>query len=123
MPYQQNRNPDPAKPANDKPATDSGGHRTPAGSNYGDHVPDRGQPRRNDDRDHASEPTMGDYYTGGGNIDKVGEQPAPQHPHAGGTGSLDTTAEPCPGDDKTDVKRNKSFDTPHTHSSTTPRNV
>ena len=33
---------------------DPGGHRTGAGSDYGDWVPDRGQPRRNDDR--AAEP-------------------------------------------------------------------
>jgi len=59
-------------------------------------------------------------------VKPAGDKPAADsggHPHAGGTGSLDTTAEPCPGDEKADVKRNKGFDTPHTHSSTTPRNV
>jgi hypothetical protein len=64
-----------------------------------------------------------DKKAGGGKIEQVGEQRAPQHPEAGDTGGTNTTAQPCPGDRAADEKRNKSFDTPHTHSSTTPRNV
>lgn len=76
---------------------DSGGHRTPAGSTYGDYVPDRGQPRRNMDMDH--DPVVADFDTGGDKAEADKEE---------------TVAE---------ANRNKSFDTPHVHSSTTTRKV
>jgi hypothetical protein len=74
---------------------ESGGHRSPAGSTYGDYVPDRGQPRRSMDIDQ--EPNLRDYETGEDEADKE-----------------ETIAE---------ANRNKSFDTTHVHSSATVRKV
>lgn len=92
---------------------DSGGHRTPAGSTYGDFVPDKGQPRKNDDRDaNPANRAMGDYYTGGGNIDRIPDEPAARKSAA------DDEEERIAQD-----KRNKSFDTTHVHKSTTSRKV
>lgn len=90
---------------------DSGGHRTASGGTYGDFVPDRAGPRKNDKRE--SDPQMGDYYTGGGNIDRIAEEPAaPKAPKA------DDDAERSAEDN-----RNKSFDTSHVHTSTTSRKI
>jgi hypothetical protein len=74
---------------------ESGGHRSTAGSTYGDYVPDRGQPRRNMNLDQ--DPNMADYETGEETADKE-----------------EAIAE---------ANRNKSFDTTHVHSSTTVRKV
>ncbi len=110
---------------NPRPAA-SGGHRSPAGSDYGDYVPDRGQPRENDDRD--AEPPMGDYYTGGGDIDQMAERPPADERGERGTASRsrrDATDSSQAQREETahEANANKEFDTPHTHSSTTPRNV
>jgi hypothetical protein len=93
----------------------SGGTRSTAGGTYGDFVPDK--PRGNDDRERE-DPPMGDYYTGGGNIDRLGEEPAgrPQPPEA--SDAAQDEAEKVAEDN-----RNKPFDTTHTHSSTTSRKV
>lgn len=90
----------------------SGGTRTAAGGTYGDHVPDK--PRDNDDREREA-PAMGDYYTGGGNIDRLGEEPAG---HGKRPEAAQDEAEKVAEDN-----RNKDFDTTHTHSSTTSRKV
>lgn len=106
----------------------SGGTRTSAGGTYGDFVPTAGQPRANDDRD--AEPTMGDYYTGGGNIDRIAEEPgaADRAPRAADQ-EQDERREPR---DRTEAEReetsaeanrNKGFDTTHVHSATTSRKV
>jgi hypothetical protein len=104
---------------------DSGGRRTKAGGTYGDWVPDRGQ-----------EPLMGDYYTGGGNIDRLAEEPGsaardqpdspsaretrePREPEVSGT-------KPSADDDQervAEANRNKSFDTTHVHTSGSSRKV
>jgi hypothetical protein len=104
----------------------TGGSRSRAGSDYGDFVPDRGQPRRNDDRD-ADAPAMGDYYTGGGNIDRLADEPASsRHAHAaaesGVRSPLDSTPEQKE-ETASEVRENKPFDTTHVHSSTTSRKV
>lgn len=109
---------------------DSGGHRSAAGSTYGDFVPDRGQPRKNDDRD--TDVAMGDYYTGGGNIDRMADEPAGRKPaqsNAGSTPDADTDRDaPTAGNGNdaervAEVNRNKSFDTVHVHTGTTSRKV
>jgi hypothetical protein len=93
---------------------DSGGHRSPAGSTYGDFVPDKGQPRKNDDRDaNQANPAAGEYYTGGGNIDRLANEPAARKPTAD-AGDEERIAED---------NRNKSFDTTHVHKGTTTRKI
>lgn len=110
--------------APDGHVADSGGTRTRAGSDYGDFVPERS--RRNDDRD-AGTPAMGDYYTGGGNIDRLADEPgAPRHPQAapeqpGRTPRDDTAAQK--EETAAEANRNKSFDTTHVHTSATSRKV
>lgn len=109
-----------------KPPAASGGTRTKSGTTYGDYVPDSGQPQRNDDRDAG--PAMGDYYTGGGKLDDLASQPRskPAADQAAGTqpSEDDEKKSVHPVDPKgTDVERNQSFDTPHTHASTTSRKV
>jgi hypothetical protein len=115
---------------------DSGGHRTAAGSDYGDYVPDRGQPRHNDDRDAQDDdgPPMGDYYAGGGDLEHVAGTPVkPAQPPAS-PGDQGTRAnekndkrrreEHQAADDEeriAEANRNKSFDTTHVHTGTTPR--
>jgi len=90
---------------------DSGGHRTKAGGTYGDFVPDKGQPHKNDDRDaNPVNPVMGDYYTGAGNIDRTADDPAARKPSSGD--EEERIAED---------NRNRSFDTTHIHKSTTKR--
>lgn len=89
----------------------SGGTRTSAGGTYGDHVPNAGQPRRNDDRDADRSVPGGDPYTGGGNLDRLGEKPQ----------SSDDAADEA--EKIAEDNRNKDFDTTHTHSSTTSRKV
>lgn len=110
---------------NPRPAQ-SGGHRSAAGGTYGDFVPDRGQPRRNDDRD-APDPKMGDYYTGGGNIDRLAEQPvSPSAPQAGEAASPDAEDREAVESEEERVYEdnlNKSFDTTHVHRGTTTRKV
>ncbi|HEY0856513.1 MAG TPA: hypothetical protein VGE16_05625 [Albitalea sp.] len=104
-------------------AAESGGHRSASGGTYGDFVPDRGQPRRNDDRD-ADEPKMGDYYSGGGNIDRLAEQPvSPGAPQAADTDAEKDEAAESEEERIAEANRNKSFDTTHVHSSTTTRKV
>jgi hypothetical protein len=93
----------------------SGGTRTSAGSTYGDHVPDK--PRSNDDRERE-DPPMGDYYTGGGNIDRLGEEPAGHGKRPEASDAAQDEAEKIAEDN-----RNKDFDTTHIHSSTTSRKV
>ena len=107
---------------------ESGGHRSKAGSDYGDWVPERGQPRAGDDRD--ADPAMGDYYTGGGDLMNVGRQPGSPQP-ASDKDHSGTTLTGVPGEQerieeaeaKAESNRNKDFDTPHVHSSTTSRKV
>ncbi|RQP22838.1 hypothetical protein [Piscinibacter terrae] len=89
---------------------DSGGKRSKAGSSHGDWVPDRGP-----------QPLMGDYYTGGGNIDRIAEEPgtarSKEQPAASDSGS---------GDDPervAEANRNKGFDTTHVHTSGSSRKV
>lgn len=90
---------------------ESGGHRTPAGGTYGDFVPDKGQPQQENDRDANSvKPDSGDFYTGGGNIDRTADAPA--------------TRKPSAGDEEERIaedNRNRSFDTTHIHKGTTRR--
>jgi hypothetical protein len=112
---------------------DSGGHRSAAGGTYGDFVPDRGQARKNDDRD--TDAAMGDYYTGGGNIDRLADEPAGRrasHSNAGASPDAGPQGDaPAAGgeDDDGDAERvaeanrNKSFDTAHVHTGTTTRKV
>lgn len=106
----------------------SGGTRTSAGGTYGDFVPTAGQPRANDDRDAT--PPMGDYYTGGGNIDRIAEEPgaSDRAPHAADQEPQERRAP----QDRTEAEReetvaeanrNKGFDTTHVHSGTTSRKV
>jgi hypothetical protein len=99
----------------------SGGTRTAAGGTYGDHVPSK--PRGGDDRERE-DPAMGDYYTGGGNIDRLGEEPAgrAQPPDAGEQPQAHDEAED-EAEKIAEDNRNKPFDTTHTHSSTTSRKV
>lgn len=94
----------------------SGGKRTAAGGTYGDFVPDK--PRGNDDRERDDTPPMGDYYTGGGNIDRLGEEPAGQAQRPEASDAAKDEAEKIAEDN-----RNKPFDTTHVHSSTTSRKV
>src|SRR4051794_39707291 len=116
---------------------DSGGSRTKAGGTYGDWVPDRGQPMKNNDRD-ADAPPMGDYYTGGGNIDRLAQEPgssarsdetAGQQAASGESGGKARDDSSAPGDEQSDeervaeANRNKSFDTTHVHTATTSRKV
>lgn len=107
-------------------AAESGGHRSAAGGTYGDYVPDRGQPRRNDDRD-AGEPKMGDYYTGGGNIDRLAEQPvSPSAPQSADGAARDAGKDAAVESEEERIvedNRNKSFDTTHVHSGATTRKV
>lgn len=107
-------------------AAESGGHRSAAGGTYGDFVPDRGQPRRNDDRD-ADQPKMGDYYSGGGNIDRLAEQPvSPSAPQSAGSTGPDADKDEAAESEEeriAEANRNKSFDTTHVHSGTTTRKV
>lgn len=105
-----------------------GGHRSKAGSDYGDWVPDRGQPTRNDDRDAT--PGMGGYVSGGGDLMNVGRQPGSAQPtedaqHAGTTrtGVLGEQERLDEAEAKAESNRNKDFDTTHVHSSTTSRKV
>lgn len=101
---------------------DSGGKRTKAGGTYGDWVPDRGP-----------QPLMGDYYSGGGNIDRLAEEPGsaarqqPVAPAARETRkSEDAGTKPSAGDDEervAEANRNKSFDTTHVHTSGSSRKV
>ena len=102
---------------------DSGGHRTSTGGTYGDFVPDRGQPRQNDDRD--SDPAMGDYYTGGGNIDRLADEPAARKPSASEDEKPQADERQIEDDAErvAEDNRNKSFDTAHVHTSTTSRKV
>lgn len=109
---------------------DSGGHRSPAGSTYGDFVPDRGQARKNDDRD--TDAAMGDYYTGAGNIDRLADEPAgrkPAHSNTDSNPDADTDRDTPAADSEdaaervAEANRNKSFDTPHVHTGTTSRKV
>ena len=105
---------------------DPGGHRSKAGSDYGDWVPDRGQPQRNDDID--TDPIMGDYSTGGGDLTHVPKQPGSPRPRSdqGQSGDLRTgvLGEPEGPEEATrESNANKDFDTPHVHSSTTSRKV
>jgi hypothetical protein len=113
---------------------DSGGDRSAAGSTYGDYVPNRGQPRQNDDRDHAQDQPMGDYYTGGGNLDRLAEEPATAGPQAGADpAGASPTAHPDATDEErraaaeeervAEANRNRTFDTTHVHSGTTSRRV
>ncbi|HJV61912.1 MAG TPA: hypothetical protein VJ743_13265 [Albitalea sp.] len=113
--------------APDAHPADSGGTRTRAGSDYGDFVPDRGQPRRNDDRD-AGDPAMGDYYSGGGRIDQLGEQRAsssnpPRAAEGEPTRSPQDKTLPEKEETAVESNRNKGFDTTHVHSGTTTRKV
>jgi len=80
---------------------DSGGHRTPAGSTYGDYVPDRGQPHRNDDIDQ--DPVIQENF----DIARPPEDPQAAQEE-------ERVAE---------ANRNKGFDTPHIHSSATTRKL
>jgi hypothetical protein len=108
---------------------DSGGHRSNAGGTYGDYVPDRGQPRHNDDLDQ--QPKMGDYYTGGGNIDRLAQEPgSTSHPHAPDVVPDEAGRDPQSDKEAADreeriaeANRNKGFDTTHVHSGTTTRKV
>ena len=105
---------------------DSGGSRSKAGGTYGDWVPDRGQPTKNNERD-AGTPPMGDYYTGGGNIDRLGDEPG------SGKARADEAATPKPAAEQraeqsdeervAEANRNKGFDTTHVHTSATSRKV
>jgi hypothetical protein len=102
----------------------SGGERSKAGSDYGDWVPDRGQPRRNDDRD--ADPATG------GDLMNVARQPgSPQaesdKQHAGtkrtGVPGEQERIEAEEAETRAESNRNKDFDTTHVHSSTTSRKV
>jgi hypothetical protein len=105
---------------------DPGGHRSRGGSNHGDWVPDRGQPRRNDDRD--ADPQGGP--SAGDELGPANPAAATARDRAGGSGA---TAPATPGPAATDPaaqaeaaaesNRNKDFDTPHVHSGTTTRRV
>jgi len=104
-----------------------GGHRTAGGSDYGDWVPDKGQPQRNDDRD--TDPVMQDYEATGGDLGKVPVEPGSPHPEADrereGTTRTGSFGEQVPDPDEAaaESRRNKDFDTTHVHSSTTSRKV
>src|SRR5438105_5760809 len=103
---------------------ESGGHRSKAGSDYGDWVPDRGQPQRNDDID--SDPIMGDFATGHEDMTHLPKRPGSPRPRSdeGQSGDLRTGVPGEPEKPSADESnRNKDFDTPHVHSSTTPRKV
>jgi hypothetical protein len=114
---------------------ESGGSRTKSGGTYGDWVPDRGQPMENNDRD-AGAPPMGDYYTGGGNIDRLAKEPgsaAARNDEASGPKAGDDSSGNKQNDALSDeqgdeervaeANRNKSFDTTHVHTATTSRKV
>jgi len=108
----------------------SGGERSKAGSDYGDWVPDRPDTRRNDDRG-ADDSAMGRYYTGSGDLMNVGRQPgspqAESDPKQAGTKRTGVPGEQERIDAEAEAiaesNRNKDFDTPHVHSSTTSRKV
>jgi hypothetical protein len=108
---------------------DSGGHRTGAGTDYGDWVPDSGQPRRNDDR--GAEPLGGDLSVPGTARDAGSPlaQPDRKHDDLGRSTAADAADRPDAkeaadaAEAAAESNRNKDFDTPHVHSSTTPRRV
>jgi hypothetical protein len=106
---------------------DPGGHRSPAGSDYGDWVPDRGQVRRNDDLER--DPGASNYETGDRDPMNLPFEPGSPRPRAdeGQAGDIRTGVlgepEEEPESAATESNRNKSFDTPHVHSSTTTRKV
>jgi hypothetical protein len=105
---------------------ESGGTRTKAGGTYGDYVPNRGQPRKNDDRD-AETPAMGAPSTGAGPSDRLAQEPAaPLHPQPApdvpGRSPEDKTRSERT-ETATEARENKSFDTTHVHTGTTPRRV
>lgn len=115
-----------------KPHGKSGGHRSPAGSDYGDFVPDSGQPRRNDDLD--ADPIVGDYAIGSSDPMNIPKQPGSPRPRSdqgqsgtvrtGVLGEPEERVDPKPRADEsaaTESNRNKGFDTPHLHSGTTTR--
>ncbi|HEX6364115.1 MAG TPA: hypothetical protein VFZ93_14255, partial [Albitalea sp.] len=94
----------------------SGGHRSGAGTDYGDWVPDRGQPRRNDDR--GAEPPMSDEAREAPLGRDAGSPDAPpdrKHDDPGRSTAADT---PDATEAAAESNRNKDFDTPHVHSST-----
>jgi|GEM_PF-2954399 len=104
---------------------DSGGSRTKAGGTYGDWVPDRGQPMKNNDRD-AGTPPMGDYYTGGGNIDRLAKEPgssAARNDEAAKPQAQEQREEQSDEERVSEANRNKGFDTTHVHTSATSRKV
>ncbi|HEV7913067.1 MAG TPA: hypothetical protein VGP22_04835 [Albitalea sp.] len=114
----------------DKPHGEPGGHRSPAGTDYGDFVPDSGQPRRNDDLD--ADPIAGDFETGHDDPMHIPKRPGSPRPRSdkGQSGTVRTgvlgepDGPPQPDESAaTESNRNKSFDTPHVHSGTTPRKV
>ncbi|WP_280156211.1 hypothetical protein [Piscinibacter sp. XHJ-5] len=141
---------DPSKPgseqrpggAEDKKGTHGqpGGHRSRSGSDYGDWVPDRGQPQRNDDLD-ADDPSASQHETGASDPMNLPYSPGSPRPRADGdqAGDLRTgvlgepqapagkgSRPPPPDPDEsaaTESNRNKSFDTPHVHSSGSTRKV
>ncbi len=73
---------------------DSGGSRSKAGGTYGDWVPDRGQPMKNNDRDAGTPPTGANQGEEQSDEERVAE-----------------------------ANRNKGFDTTHVHTSATSRKV
>ena len=112
-------------PGSKEPKAESGGHRSTAGGTYGDYVPDRGQPRRTMDIDHDPV-VMGDYYTGGGNIEQLGEQPrdAPKAAEEAEQVSAEEARQAAEREETiAESNRNKGFDTTHVHSGTTSRKV
>jgi hypothetical protein len=115
-----------------------GGNRSASGSDYGDWVPDRGQPRRNDDRER--DPGASNYETSGSDPMNLPYEPGSPRPRSdeGQAGDLRTGVpgepeapakgtKPQPPDPDestaTESNRNKSFDTPHVHSSGSTRKV
>ena len=91
---------------------DSGGTRTGAGGTYGDFVPERVKPQAKEEASKEPESPIGEYDTGGGNIDRAPAETAAR--------------QPSEDEDKERIKEdraNKDFDTPHVHSSTTSRKV
>jgi hypothetical protein len=107
---------------------DPGGHRSSAGSDYGDWVPDSGQPRRNDDR--GAEPLGGDVSPPGTARDADAPIAQPDRRHddrgrgsAAGAPDLPDATSGDAAEAAAESNRNKDFDTPHVHSSTTSRRV
>jgi hypothetical protein len=85
-------------------------------------VPDRGQPRRNDDRD--AEPGTGGHDTAGGDLGHAGKEPSTGHAGAAGGQTRPVTPEAADqAEAAAESNRNKDFDTPHVHSGTTSRRV